>query len=107
MNRKVLLLLIVLLLGGTTLVSASETTYDAFGVQVVRQTANLMAEDVQIGRLSSRESKEHYVLARISFSPVRLVPPLNMISLLYKKTAVVTRWTEAEIKVPASKEQGF
>lgn len=65
------------------------------------------AEDVQIGRLSSRESKEHYVLARISFSPVRLVPPLNMISLLYKKTAVVTRWTEAEIKVPASKEQGF
>ena len=65
------------------------------------------AEDVQIGRLSSRESKEHYVLARISFSPVRLVPPLNMISLLYKKTAVVTRWTEAEIKILAPKEQGF
>ncbi|GAH18281.1 unnamed protein product, partial [marine sediment metagenome] len=47
------------------------------------------AEDIQIGRLSSRESKEHYVLARISFSPVRLAPPLNMISLLYKKTAVI------------------
>jgi len=65
------------------------------------------AENVQIGSLSSRESKEHYVLARISFSPVRLVPPLNMISLLYKKTAVVTRWAEAEIEVPAPKEQGF
>jgi len=65
------------------------------------------AEDVQIGRLSSRESKEYYVLARISFSPVRLVPPLNIISLLYKKTAVATRWTEAEIKVLTPKEQGF
>jgi len=65
------------------------------------------AEDVQIGRLSDRESKEHYVLARISFSPVRLVSPLNMISLLYKKTAVVTRWKEAEIEIPAPKEQGF
>lgn len=65
------------------------------------------AEDVQIGRLDSGESKEHYVLARISFSPVRLVPPLNMISLFYKKTAVVTRWAEAEIKVLTLKEQGF
>lgn len=65
------------------------------------------AEDVRIGGVSSGESREHYVLARISFSPVRLVPPLNMISLLYKKTAVVTGWTEAEIKVPAPKEQGF
>jgi len=65
------------------------------------------AEDVQIGRLSNVESKEHYVLARISFSPVRLVEPLNIISLFYKKIAVVTRWTEAEIKVPAPKEQRF
>ncbi len=38
-----------------------------------------------------------YVLARIRYSPVRLVPPLNIVSLFTRRTAVITRWAEAEL----------
>jgi hypothetical protein len=40
------------------------------------------------------------VLARIRYSPVRLVAPLAIISLFTRRTAVTTRW--AEVHIPAA-----
>ncbi len=62
MNRKIMLLIIVLLLSATTLVSANEIAYDAFSVQVVRQTANMMAEDVPIGTAEYWNTRFNFIV---------------------------------------------
>jgi hypothetical protein len=57
-----MLLIIVLLLSATTLVSANEIAYDAFSVQVVRQTANMMAEDVPIGTAEYWNTRFNFIV---------------------------------------------
>ena len=54
-------------------------------------------EGCDLGELGGGEPGRRYVLARIRYSPVRLVPPLNIVSLFTGRTAVVTRWAEAEL----------
>jgi hypothetical protein len=48
-------------------------------------------------RSSRGAAPAYYILARIRYSPVRLVPPLNIISLFTRRTAVITRWVEAQL----------
>jgi hypothetical protein len=63
MNRKIMFLLIVLLLSATSLVSAGDTAPGGFGIQVVRQTANMMAEDVQIGTAEYWNTRANFIVA--------------------------------------------
>ena len=56
------------------------------------QLADLRLQDM---RDLKREPGSYYILARIRLDPVRLVPPLNIISLFY--SSAVTPWQEIQI----------
>ncbi len=63
----------------------------------VRQFFEL--DGCDLGELSGEDPGRLYVLARIRYSPVRLVPPLNIITLFTRRTAITTGWAEARLGV--------
>ena len=59
-------------------------------------------QDYRLAELSDENSSKFYVLARISLKPVRIVTPLNIISLFFRSTAITTPWAETAL----AKRQG-
>ena len=72
------------------------------GVQKFRQKEEFLGEffqfnDYSLAKLKDENLSQMYVLARISLNPVRIVPPLNIISLFFTHTAVTTPWVESAL----------
>ncbi len=53
--------------------------------------------DYNLTELKYENLSQIYVLARISLNPVRIVPPLNIISLFFTNTGVKTPWVESAL----------
>jgi hypothetical protein len=64
------------------------------------------AADVDLGIQAAGAAGPCVVLARIRYSPVRLVAPLAIISLFTRKTAVTTRWAEVLIPTAGDTPEG-
>lgn len=54
--------------------------------------------DYSLAEVPKDDLSQYYVLARIRLDPVRIVAPLNIITLFFGQTTVTTPWVESEIK---------
>jgi len=52
----------------------------------------------ELGELQAGEGKDHYLLARVRMMPVKIIAPLNIITLFSNETVFTTPWVEAELK---------
>lgn len=53
--------------------------------------------EYELAQLPGGDPAEYYVLARIRLTPVKMVPPLNIITLLFPETAFSTPWLRERI----------
>ena len=54
--------------------------------------------DIELGEIEAADSGEYYLLARVRMMPVKIIAPLNIITLFSSETAFTTPWVEAEIE---------
>lgn len=50
--------------------------------------------------VASELSDRHYILVQVSLEPVKLVPPVNLVSLFSQQTMVTSPWVEARLVGP-------
>jgi hypothetical protein len=65
---------------------------DAF----LRRFASL--RELPLGQVEPEDRGQYYALARVRLSPVRIVPPLNIITLFSSVYSVTTDWVESAIR---------
>ena len=53
--------------------------------------------EIELGKIDPNDEREHYLLARVRMMPVKIIAPLNIISLFSSETAFTTPWIEAEL----------
>jgi hypothetical protein len=53
--------------------------------------------ETDLGRIDSGERRDHYLLARVRMMPVKIIAPLNIITLFSSEAVFTTPWTEAEL----------
>jgi hypothetical protein len=46
---------------------------------------------------ASELSDEHYILVQVALEPVKLVPPVNLVSLFSQQTMATSPWVEARL----------
>jgi hypothetical protein len=51
----------------------------------------------EIGEIEAWNERDYYVLARVRMMPVKLIAPLNIITLFSSETVFTTPWIEAEL----------
>jgi hypothetical protein len=55
--------------------------------------------ETEIGAVETGDVREHYVLARVRMMPVKIIAPLNIITLFSSEASFTTPWMEAELKL--------
>ena len=53
---------------------------------------------VELGEIEPSDARNHYLLGRVRMMPVKIIAPLNIISLFSPGTAFTTSWVEARLK---------
>jgi hypothetical protein len=54
--------------------------------------------EIELGEISTGDGGDYYLLARVRMMPVKIIPPLNIITLFSTDTVFTTPWVEAELK---------
>ena len=54
--------------------------------------------ETELGEIETEEREDYYLLARVRMMPVKIVSPLNIITLFSTDTVFTTPWVEAELK---------
>jgi hypothetical protein len=52
---------------------------------------------VELGQIEPSDAQNHYLLGRVRMMPVKIIAPLNIITLFSSATAFTTSWIEAEL----------
>jgi hypothetical protein len=53
---------------------------------------------IELGDINSSDVRKHYLLARVRMMPVKIIAPLNIITLFSTQTTFTTPWIKAELK---------
>ena len=53
---------------------------------------------VELGEIEPSDARNHYLLGRVRMMPVKIIAPLNIITLFSSGTAFTTPWIEAKLK---------
>lgn len=53
--------------------------------------------EIELAEIEMGEQQEHYLLARVRMMPVKIIAPLNIITLFSTDTFFTTPWVEAEL----------
>lgn len=53
---------------------------------------------VELGKIETSGAQNHYLLGRVRMMPVKIIAPLNIITLFSSGTAFTTPWIEAKLK---------
>ncbi|UCF99852.1 MAG: hypothetical protein JSV89_10020 [Spirochaetaceae bacterium] len=53
--------------------------------------------EIELGEIDTTDAREHYLLARVRMMPVKIIAPLNIITLFSSETAFTTPWIETEL----------
>jgi hypothetical protein len=54
--------------------------------------------EIDLGEINTDDGGDYYLLARVRMMPVKIIPPLNIITLFSTDTVFTTPWVEAELK---------
>jgi hypothetical protein len=54
--------------------------------------------ETELGQLEAEDGEDFYLLARVRMMPVKIIAPLNIITLFSNETVFTTPWVEAELK---------
>ena len=54
--------------------------------------------EIDLGEINTGDGGDYYLLARVRMMPVKIIPPLNIITLFSTDTVFTTPWVEAELK---------
>ena len=54
--------------------------------------------DTELGEIEAGNGEDYYLLARVRMMPVKIIAPLNIITLFSTETIFTTPWVEAELK---------
>jgi hypothetical protein len=54
--------------------------------------------EIELGEIEAADTGEYYLLARGRMMPVKIIAPLNIITLFSSETAFTTPWVEAELE---------
>jgi hypothetical protein len=54
--------------------------------------------ETELGEIEPGSGNDYYLLARVRMMPVKIIAPLNIITLFSKDTVFTTPWTEVEFK---------
>ncbi|MBN2552702.1 MAG: DUF4390 domain-containing protein [Spirochaetales bacterium] len=54
--------------------------------------------DIDLGEIEAADGGEYYLLARVRMMPVKIIAPLNIITLFSSETAFTTPWVEAQLE---------
>ncbi len=55
-------------------------------------------DSVELGEIEPSDAPSHYLLGRVRMMPVKIIAPLNIITLFSSWTAFTTPWIEAKVK---------
>jgi hypothetical protein len=53
---------------------------------------------VELGEIEPSDAQNHYLLGRVRMMPVKIIPPLNIITLFSSGTAFSSPWIEAKLE---------
>jgi hypothetical protein len=53
--------------------------------------------ETELGEIEMGDGQDYYLLARVRMMPVKIIAPLNIITLFSSDTAFTTPWVEAEL----------
>jgi hypothetical protein len=53
--------------------------------------------ETELGEIEIEEGEDYYLLARVRMMPVKIIAPLNIITLFSSETVFTTPWVEAEL----------
>ena len=53
--------------------------------------------EIDLGEIETGDGGDYYLLARVRMMPVKIIPPLNIITLFSTDTVFTTPWVEAEL----------
>jgi len=53
--------------------------------------------ETELGEIETEESDDYYLLVRVRMMPVKIIAPLNIITLFSTDTVFTTPWVEAEL----------
>ena len=53
--------------------------------------------EIDLGEIETAEGEDYYLLARVRVMPVKIIAPLNIITLFSSDTVFTTPWVEAEL----------
>jgi len=59
---------------------------------------------VELGEIEPSDAQNHYLLGRVRMMPVKIIAPLNIITLFSSGTAFTTPWIEAKLKAGAEEQ---
>ena len=54
--------------------------------------------EIEMGEIEAGQASEYYLLARVRMMPVKIIAPLNIVTLFSPGTAFTTRWIQAELE---------
>jgi hypothetical protein len=54
--------------------------------------------ETEFGEIEGGDGEDYYLLARVRMMPVKIIAPLNIITLFSTDTVFTTPWVEAELK---------
>lgn len=54
--------------------------------------------ETELGEVETENVGEYYLLARVRMMPVKIIAPLNIITLISTETVFTTPWVEAELR---------
>jgi hypothetical protein len=54
--------------------------------------------ETELGEIDAGDGGDYYLLARVRMMPVKIIAPLNIITLFSTETVFTTPWIEAELK---------
>jgi hypothetical protein len=60
-------------------------------------TAFFSLPEIELGEIELGEEQDYYLLARVRMMPVKIIAPLNIITLFSTDTVFITSWVEAEL----------
>jgi hypothetical protein len=54
--------------------------------------------EIEMGEIEAGQASEYYLLARVRMMPVKIIAPLNIVTLFSPGTAFTTPWIEARLE---------
>ena len=54
--------------------------------------------EIEMGEIEAGQANEYYLLARVRMMPVKIIAPLNIVTLFSPDTAFTTPWIEVRLK---------